>query len=271
MKFSNFFGKIFLIDFMRNKYIVFYDKFLNDENSVRKVLLLASLVCFSAVAVLIIWSFVSKINFLEETYKEYIFWLSELEYKIGSIRNKWLLALVVMLLYFIKSAFPFYPVSIICVASAMVFDLPECLCLNIAGAALLLSVRYATGINDGGGKTHRFIKKHRFIRNLLESEGTGNSWLLFLFRLLPVFPVNTVSRLYGAMRFPFFKYIFISVSGFLPKTVSYIVIGRNVFNPFSLRFSLPLIVLTALTGTALLMMRAVYKINDNKQGEIHNV
>ena len=234
---------------------------LSKEKIVHRLLFVAGMVCFSASALLIIWSVVSKISFFEETYREYIVWLSDFEHKIGSINNRWLLLIVILLLYFIKTAFPLYPVSIICVACGMVYDAVSCLFINVTGLAILLSVRYVTGKKSGAGNIHGIIRKNSFLRNVIENQGTGNPWLLFVFRLLPVFPLNPVSNLYGAMSFPYAKFIFISICGYLPKMASYIIIGRNVTNPFSLKFSIPLIILTALTGTAFFVMRAVMTIN----------
>ncbi|MCD7828805.1 MAG: hypothetical protein LUG85_09780, partial [Clostridiales bacterium] len=98
------------------------------------------------------------------------------------------------------------------------------------------------------------IRKSRIARNIIESEGRGNPWVLLIFRVIPGFPVNSISKLYGAMNFPYWKYILISVGGYLPRLASYIVIGRNVSNPFSLKFSVPLILLCVFSGLALLIM-----------------
>lgn len=241
---------------------------LSKDKIVRKLLLAASCVSFIVAALLIVWSFVSKINFLEEKYEEYIVWLSDLEYKVASIDNLWLLILVIMLLYFVKSAFPLYPVSIICVATAMVFSVPESFAINCAGMVLLFSVKYVMGFNSGGGGTQKLIRKSAIARKLIESEGKGNPWVLFIFRLIPGFPINSVSQLYGAMDFPFWQFILISLAGYMPKMAFYIIIGRNVSNPFSLKFSLPLILLTVLSGIAFLIMRAAWdaidKIKEHK-------
>ena len=229
------------------------------------------MVCFTVAALLIIWSFISKIHYLEEKYQEYIVWLSELEYNVASIDNLWLLILVIFLLYFVKTAFPLYPISIICVATAMVFKIPAAFLINILGMILLFSVKYVMGTNTGGGNAQKLIRKSQIARSLIESEGQGNPWVLFIFRLLPSFPVNSVSQLYGAMEFPFIKYLLISTAGYLPKMAFYIIIGRNVSNPFSLKFSIPLILLALLSGITLLMMRAAWdaidKIKEHKQGE----
>lgn len=246
---------------------------MSKNRIVRRLLTFAACFSFIIAALLIVWSFISKINILEEKYEEYIIWLSDLEYKVASIDNRWLLLLVIMLLYFVKTAIPLYPVSIICVASAMVFDIPASFAVNCAGMTLLFAVKYVMGTNTGGGNAQKLIRKSQLVRSLIESEGQGNPWVLFIFRLIPSFPVNSVSQLYGAMEFPFWKYILISLCGYMPKMAFYIIIGKNVSNPFSLKFSLPLILLTIFSGIAFLGMRtawdAINKLKEhNKQGEI---
>ena len=236
---------------------------MSKEKIARQLILFASLASFVIAALLIVWSFISKINFLEEKYQEYIVWLSELEYKVAAIKNLWLLILVIMLLYFVKTAIPLYPVSIICVATAMVFKTPVSFAVNSAGMVLLFSVKYVMGTNTGGGNAQKLIRKSQIARKLIESEGQGNPWVLFIFRLIPSFPVNSVSQLYGAMNFPFWKYIIISLAGYLPKMAFYIVIGRNVSNPFSLKFSLPLIMLAVFSGLTFLLLWSAWNAIDN--------
>ncbi len=224
----------------------------------------AAVACYIVCALLIIWSLISKINFLEEKYIEYTIWLSDLELKVASIENQWLLILVVMLLYFVRTTIPLYPVSIICVATAMVFNVPMSFAINIVGLTLLFSVKYLIGNNSGGGGVQKLVRKSGLIRKLIESEGKGNPYVLLILRFMPSFPINMVSKLYGAMKFPFWKYILISLVGYMPKMAFYIIIGRNVSNPFSLKFTLPLILLTFVSGCALLIMRAMWDVIDRK-------
>lgn len=215
-----------------------------------------------------VWFFVSEINFLEEKYWEYISWLSSIENKVAALENKWLIILVILLLYFILTAFPVFPISILCVASAMVFNIAECFAINIFGLALLFAVRYSTGMSAGGGSAQWLVRRNRFTRRLIESEGQGNPWVLAVIRLLPMMPINPVSHLYGAMDFPFWKFMLISVVGFLPKLISYIIIGHNFANPFSAEFTLPLIILSLLSGIVFLLLRGAWdfinKVIDHK-------
>ncbi len=220
----------------------------------RKLLLLAAMLSFILCIVLVVWFFVSEINYLEEKYWQYINWLSTIENRVAAIENKWLIVLVIELLYFILTAFPVFPISILCVASAMVFNVSECFFINICGLAILFSVRYSTGMSAGGGGAQWLVRKNRFIRQLVESEGQGNPWVLAVIRLLPFMPINPISHLYGAMDFPFVKFILISVAGFLPKLTSYIIIGHNFANIFSAEFTLPLIILTLVSGIFFLLL-----------------
>lgn len=262
MKFSIFFDKIFKIVFYVQ--ILINDSVigLSKDKFARKLLRLGAYVCFACTTLLIIWAFVSESNYLAEKYEEYIVWLADLELHIAAVDNRWLLILVVLLLYFVKTAFPLYPISLICVATAMVFDIYSALAINCAGLALLFAVKYVIGTNMGGGNMQKLIRKSRIVKNLIESEGTGNPWVLFVLRLVPSMPTNSISQLYGAMEFPFLKYLLISLVGYCPKLISYIIIGRNVFNPFSLRFSIPLTVMTFVTGVTLMTMSIMWDAID---------
>ena len=233
---------------------------LSKKKLIRKLLLTGSMLCFILCIVLVVWFFVSEINYLEVKYWQYIDWLQDIENKVTSIENKWLIVLVVELLYFILTAFPVFPISILCVASAMVFTFAESLIINIVGLAILFSVRYSTGMSAGGGSAQWIVRRSTKLTNLVEDEGKGNPWVLAVIRLLPFMPINPVSHLYGAMDFPFFKFMLISVSGFIPKLISYIIIGNNFANIFSPQFTLPLIMLTLAMGIFFLLLRGVWDV-----------
>lgn len=233
---------------------------MSKKKLIQKLLLKASVLCFILSIVLFVWFFVSGINILEEKYWQYIDWLTNIEHKVAAIQSKWLIVLVVELLYFILTAFPVFPVSILCVASAMVFDFSQSLFINICGLVILFSVRYSTGKREGGGSAQWLVRRSKTIRTLVEDDGQGNPWVLAVIRLLPLMPINPVSHLYGAMDFPFYRFILISVAGFLPKLISYIIIGNNFANIFSPQFTLPLIILTFISGIFFLLLRGVWNV-----------
>ncbi len=236
------------------------------KNLVQKVFLKASVVCFILCAVFVVWYFVSGINFLEEKYWKYIDWLTNIEYRIAAIKNKWLIVLIIELLYFILTAFPVFPFSILCVASAMVFNFSQSLFINICGLIILFTVRYFTGKREGGGSAQWLVRRSKTIRTIVEDECHDNPWMLAVIRLLPMMPVNPVSHLYGAMDFNFCRFILISVVVFLPKLISYIIIGNNFANIFSSQFIFAVIILTFISGFFFLLLRGVWNgINKVKE------
>jgi uncharacterized membrane protein YdjX (TVP38/TMEM64 family) len=154
----------------------------------------------------------------------------------------------VLLLYGAKSIFPFFPISLMCVVTAAVLPVYLSIAVNIAGIMLLVSLKYLWGRRRGGGSLQRLLSLNTEIQTFFERDGSGNPWLLFVFRLVPSFPVNPVSQIYGAMGFDYTDYVLISLLGFLPRLLTYIFIGSNAFDPLSVPFLIPLIIIFALSG-----------------------
>lgn len=233
---------------------------LKKEKLLHKLLLVSALLCFVTCIVLVVWYFISEINYLEVKYWQYVDWLTDLENQVAMLENKWLIIIVILLLYFILTAFPVFPISILCVATAMVFNFAESLVINSAGLAILFAVRYSTGMSAGGGSAQWLVRRSRFTQRLFESEGHGNPWVLAVMRLLPFMPINPTSHLYGALDFPFGKFMAISLSCFLPKIVCYIIIGNSFANPFATDFIIPMIIMSLVSGIVFLMLRHAWDL-----------
>ena len=208
---------------------------------------------------------------IEELNRWYETWQQQLvlmEERIASMGNRGLIVLIVMLLFTLKSVFPPITIPAICLISGMVLPWYFALLVNIAGVAWLMTIRYFWGRRFGGGSTIKLVRQNEIVCSLLESKGTGNPYMLFVFRLIPAFPVNSISRLYGAMQFRYRDYIFISLAGFMFKIVSYTIIGRNVFNPLSASFLLPIILFSFFSGCVLIGLYYVLDgINRNSKND----
>lgn len=208
---------------------------------------------------------------IEELHRWYETWQQQLvllEERIVAIDNKGLIILAVFLLFTLKSIFPPITIPAICLISGAVLPWYAALIVNVLGVAWLMTIRYLWGMSFGGGNTIKFVRNNDVIRELLESKGTGNPYLLFIFRLIPAFPVNTISRLYGAMQFPYKKYILISLGGFMFKILSYTIIGGNLFNPLSASFLLPIILLCFISGSLLIGLTYLLEnIEKNRKDE----
>ncbi len=177
--------------------------------------------------------------------------LLEFEHRVAAIEQKSLVIAVVFALFTIKSFFPLITIPAICVITGMVLPGYAAIIVNLLGIVWLMTIRFFWGKRLGGGNARRIIKMNSDIKEFLERDGTGNPYMLFLFRLIPSFPVNSVSQLYGAMDIGYWEYITISVAGFSYKLLSYTIIGRNVYNPLSASFLVPIIIFLLISGSLL--------------------
>lgn len=230
----------------------------------RKILnILACVLLIIAVALLVL-TFLMQIKNIASAFDEMLARLAEFEAAVASIPSKWLVILVILLIYIGKVMIPL-PISAVCVIAGMVFSTPVAVVINFAGITILITIKYYWGKHLGGGTIHKILTRYDNVRRMMESESKGTDGLLFLFRLVPCFPINSISQLYGAMDYEFGKFLILSLLGFTPKIISYSMIGRHVYNPFSLAFMLPIVIIFTISGVSILgVNKFIDVINNNK-------
>ena len=235
----------------------------------------SSALSFTGVLLLILAAVLIGVYFVvtDENIQQWYSMYEELLYKIDmailSIGYNWIIVFVIFALYVVRCFVPLITVPALCVLSGMVYPTPVALFVNVIGILIMLTVRYKFGERFGGGKAYRLLKKNTVSRMLIERKGTGNPWVLFVFRFIPCFPINSVSQIYGALGYNFGKYLVISMWGFLPKLFSYTFIGVYAFDPLSLKFFLPFIILFAVSGVSILVLNAI--LNKLEKNENQNV
>lgn len=183
--------------------------------------------------------------------------LVEIENFILNLDKTWQFLTAIMLLFSIKSFFPIYPTSTVCFLSGVVLPSYVAIPVNIIGFTVLISIRYFTGKRFGAGGAWKMISKTEKLRNLIEQDGTGNPALLIALRLIPGVPINGISRIYGSLNFGYGEYVALSLIGFMPKLISFTLVGRNVYDPLSAGFLLPIIIILFLTGISLLSVNGI--------------
>lgn len=167
---------------------------------------------------------------------------------------------VVLLLFVIKAFVPIFPFSVLFVGTGLVFPVVWAVLINAAGYALFANLKFLWSKRFGGGKAYDFLKKYDFVNRFMALEGKGNAWMLFLLNFVPFFPLGTVCRAYGATDMNRQKFTALSVLGFLPRLVSWSVVGRNITNPFTVGFTAPIIFLLIISGISLLLLDAILKL-----------
>ncbi len=135
----------------------------------------------------------------------------------------------------------------------------------------IFSIKYRKGRKSKKNTIHKYVTRWERLGTLIEDsergEGKGNPWLLFLFRLAPSIPINTISTLYGYMGFRYSWYLVLSLLGYSIKLITFTSIGANIEDPFSAKFVVPILVILYMSGIAMAVLATVYKVKGNLLAE----
>lgn len=184
--------------------------------------------------------------------------LARLEEYILHIDIAWQFFIAIMLLFAVKSFFPIYPTSTVCFLSGIVLPMYYAVPVNILGFVLLVTIRYFWGQRFGAGSAWRLISKTEVLRRIIQQDGKGHSALLIALRLIPAMPINSISGIYGSFDFGYGKFVLLSVIGFLPKLISFTFVGRNLYDPLSPGFLVPIMILMFISGISLLSVNGIW-------------
>lgn len=247
--------------------LVLGDGLLKDKKRSNIFNVLAFLSFAAAAGLIVLLRFFETEEFIR-WYGQYISALDGYEKWIETYGATFIAVVVILVNYLIKSYVPWFPISCLCVASAVIFKWYIAAGINIAGLALYFTVRFLKGRKHGGGKAEKLLEKYDKPHDFIESGKTGSKALLFFARLLPGVPLGAVSVFYGSTKIPYREYLTVSLLGVSYKLFSYITIGRHVFDPASISFVGPFIPLLVFAGFVLLSLGGVrFFKNNNRKGD----
>lgn len=224
-----------------------------------------SVICFTTVLALLVLLRVFKTDSFLRWYSRYTETLTEFEIWIENYGATPLAVIIIMVNYALKAVMPWFPVSCICVASAVIFKWYDALVINVVGLNILFALKYAWGRHFGGGNAEKLLMKYDSAHRLVDESKLGSGVVLFFSRLLPSIPINAVSCIYGTTDMPLWRFLVISDIGFLYKAITYIIIGRNVFDPASASFVVPFIPLIMFSGIIFLSLSGAIEGGKNKK------
>lgn len=218
---------------------------------------------FTLAAVLVAITLIMGTKTMDGTYKEFLDVLLKLEDKIIVLPYKWLIIVAILLFFLLKNFIP-VPTPFICLMTGMVFDTKYSIIINTIGFSMLLTTKYWWGRASGGGTAIKTLKKYDNVREMMDKAGPGKLACLVAFRLIPSIPVNPISKIYGGMKFPYWRFMLASLIGFFPKIWSYSYMGGNIFHPFTWNFMAPIVALLVISGTSTLVVNVIL---EKRKGE----
>ena len=152
------------------------------------------------------------------------------EQLLSNFDNTFVIIIVVLVLYLIKGLIFVLPASVIYVAVGVVLDTWIAIGINIAGIIIEILAAYFLGRFLGKDYVYRLLSKKDAGRKILATNFQDKKWLIFVTRLLPVFPIDFLSLFFGATRSNGVMHFILSVAGLAPRVILFTIIGDNLFN-----------------------------------------
>lgn len=151
------------------------------------------------------------------------------------------------------------PAMLIYVSVGMAFDLGTALFISLCGIALEVAVTYWLGRALGGDYVKRLLLKAKGGDKILNMKDSGKFSSLFVIRLLPVFPIDFASLFFGSMKFPFVRYVLVSVLGIAPRVVAFTILGDGIYEIFPMDLLLKAVLVILPVAAAVFVVRWLVK------------
>lgn len=153
----------------------------------------------------------------------------DVESILSSIDKTGVIVAVVLLMYFVKGLIFVLPASVIYVAVGVILDTWLAVGVNILGIIIEILAAYFLGRFLGKDYVHRLLSKKEAGKKILATNFQDKKWLIFVTRLLPVFPIDFLSLFFGATKSNGILHFVLSVAGLAPRVILFTVIGDNLF------------------------------------------
>lgn len=162
-------------------------------------------------------------------------------------------ALILLLMYAIKSISIIFPLIILEVAVGHLFAPIPAIIINTLGIMIGHIIAYWIGYFVGTVAMDKLIKKHAFINSVIQKQEKNSYFACFFLRTLYCLPGDIVSMYLGAAKTPFKRYIVASTLGSFPSTILATILGASIAEVFSPMFWVSIILMTLFAGSSLIV------------------
>ena len=162
--------------------------------------------------------------------------------------------------YLVKSITFVVPASIVYIAVGMAFDPMTAVIINVCGIFLEVTVTYVAGFFLGGNYVIKKLENTKYGEKLLNMQNKNKLSALLAIRFLPVFPIDIVSLLLGAMKTNFLQYIFVSLAGILPRVILFTILGDGIYDYIPIHLIIQIVICAIPVGVVVYLVRHFIKM-----------
>lgn len=176
--------------------------------------------------------------------------------------------LTVLGVYVLKGLVFVIPASLFYISVGMAFEPLTAVAVNLAGILLEVTVSYVFGRFLGGAYITKLLQSKKGGQRILEMQNKrSGAASVFVMRLLPVFPIDFVSLFLGGSKYPFVKYLLLSVAGIAPRVILFTLLGDTIYDYLPMRLIITLIVIAVPMAAIAVLIRMLYRRKKSAKGE----
>lgn len=142
-------------------------------------------------------------------------------------KNKWLAALVILLLFALKSQTVIILYAVVATSTGVLFDLPAALIINTIGSVICISIPYFVGRSSDGVLVEGLFKKSKKLREIYE-DNKDNTFLASLIMRALNLSNDLLGLFFGSLKVSYPEYLASSFIGIVPAMVLYTVLGNDL-------------------------------------------
>lgn len=150
--------------------------------------------------------------------------------------NPFLAAVVLILLYALKSLTVFFFIGILMAAGGVLFSLPVALLVNVIGAAAAISVPYWIGRRRGTPYLEKLTQKHAKLAVVQNIQADNAFFTSLMVRAIGCLPCDVVSLYLGASGMHYPVYVAGGIVGFIPSILTFTLMGTSITDITSPQF-----------------------------------
>ena len=168
--------------------------------------------------------------------------------------NLFLAALVLLLLFALKSLSVFFASIVLYTVAGLLFPLPAAILVNALGVIVMASEAYLMGRIFGSDLIGTIAEKYPKVQPILHLQDKKPFLFTFLLRMLKVSNVDISSMYLGASHTKFAPYLAASFLALIPELVLYAVLGSSISDLNPTAAVITIIIFGCITVASLLLM-----------------
>ncbi len=155
--------------------------------------------------------------------------------------NVILAAGILLMLFALKSLTVVFPLSVLYLASGILFQPMPAVLVSIVGLAITITIPYWIGRYSGKQVVQNICDKYPKAEQIAKYQETNIFFSCFITRIVGFLPGDIVSLYFGACDTAYGIYLAAGIAGSLLSILTTTVLGEKIQNPFSIEFVIVLL------------------------------